>query len=65
MILAYIARIKLVNPVINAVIHDNFDAAVAEAERVDSYLDGLGLDKGDNEYNEVAIKIKRKIRKRS
>ena len=53
------------NPVINAVIHDNFDAAVAEAERVDSYLDGLGLDKGDNEYNEVVIKIKRKIRKRS
>uniref|UniRef100_A0AC35FLQ9 Amidase domain-containing protein n=1 Tax=Panagrolaimus sp. PS1159 TaxID=55785 RepID=A0AC35FLQ9_9BILA len=48
LILAYISRIKLVNPIINAVVEDNFVEAIKEAKKVDKYLDSL--DDSSNEY---------------
>ncbi|KAI4457697.1 fatty-acid amide hydrolase [Holotrichia oblita] len=37
-VLAYIKRIKEVNPIINAVVEDRFTEALAEAKKVDEYL---------------------------
>lgn len=35
---AYIERIKLVNPLINAVVEDRFDAAIEDAKRADNLV---------------------------
>uniref|UniRef100_A0A914PVX0 Uncharacterized protein n=1 Tax=Panagrolaimus davidi TaxID=227884 RepID=A0A914PVX0_9BILA len=56
LISAYISRIKLVNPIINAVVEDNFVEAIKEAKEVDKYLDSL--DDSSNEYKMVGIKFK-------
>lgn len=39
MVSTYINRIKEVNPIINAVVEDRFDAALQEAAAVDRYLE--------------------------
>lgn len=35
----YIRRIKEVNPIINAIVEDRFEAALNDAREVDKYLD--------------------------
>lgn len=35
---AYISRIKEVNPLINAVVEDRFDAAIEDARRADNFV---------------------------
>lgn len=37
-VLAYIERIKLVNPLINAVVEDRFQAAIEDAKRADQLV---------------------------
>ncbi|KAE9548648.1 hypothetical protein FO519_008139 [Halicephalobus sp. NKZ332] len=44
----YINRIKVVNPLINAIVTDNLEEALKEAERVDAYLDKI--DRNSDEF---------------
>ena len=48
---AYIARIKEVNSLLNAVVHENFIKAIEEAEKVDDYLQKIG--KNSEEFLQV------------
>lgn len=52
LVAAYISRIKLINPILNAVVENNFDGALREASEVDAYLDRIDKDSG--EYKQVS-----------
>uniref|UniRef100_A0A914YEI4 Amidase domain-containing protein n=1 Tax=Panagrolaimus superbus TaxID=310955 RepID=A0A914YEI4_9BILA len=52
LISAYISRIRIINPVINAVVEDNFEGAQKAAADVDVYLDQL--DKNSDEYKKLS-----------
>uniref|UniRef100_A0AC34FKX3 Amidase domain-containing protein n=1 Tax=Panagrolaimus sp. ES5 TaxID=591445 RepID=A0AC34FKX3_9BILA len=52
LISAYISRIKIVNPIINAVVEENFDGALKEAKKIDDYL--VQLDKNSEEYKSLS-----------
>lgn len=41
---AYIARAKAVQPVTNAIVYDNFDAALKQAVQADQQLDAMSAD---------------------
>lgn len=41
---AYIARAQAVQPVLNAIVHDNFDAALKQAQQADQQLDQMTPD---------------------
>jgi fatty acid amide hydrolase 2 len=51
---AYISRIKEINPIVNAVVQDNFNAAMEEAEAVDLYI--RNQDANSEEFNMVLHK---------
>ena len=50
---AYIVRINAVNPIINAIVHKNFQEAINEAQRIDNYLERL--DKNSDEFRKVIL----------
>jgi Asp-tRNA(Asn)/Glu-tRNA(Gln) amidotransferase A subunit family amidase len=41
LVIAYIRRIKTVNPVVNGMHHDNFEAALELAEEIDAELEKM------------------------
>uniref|UniRef100_A0AC35G5T4 Amidase domain-containing protein n=1 Tax=Panagrolaimus sp. PS1159 TaxID=55785 RepID=A0AC35G5T4_9BILA len=51
LISAYISRIHIVNPVLNAVVQDNFEGAQKQAAEIDAYLENL--DKNSDEYKKL------------
>jgi Asp-tRNA(Asn)/Glu-tRNA(Gln) amidotransferase A subunit family amidase len=45
---AYIRRIKTVNPVVNGMHHENFDAALELAEEIDAELNKMSADQRED-----------------
>ena len=50
---AYITRVREVNPLINAMVKENFEQALKKAQEVDRYIEAL--DKESSEYVEVSM----------
>ncbi|KAI1731310.1 amidase domain-containing protein [Ditylenchus destructor] len=52
LVTTYINRIKSVQPFVNAIVAENFEAALDEAKRIDSFL--AGIDENSDEYHNLA-----------